>query len=442
MFGFLCLLLMFGLMLIRGNPEDGMLVMGFGIVGGDLNNYTREFRLGKSIRDFLSELTSVTARLIKSRGMTMSGPMGNDIGFVQDLDEGSGGHYSGYDEARQIQAEDASRGYRAEWSFAWADAAMAGTTLKRNAGITTEQLINGAGHIADMPEGQQIQIDSQVGKALKGACQNIANRYQTDVWDIKWPDDTGRSKQKPALTRIMDPTASWLGVPPDGFDEWSQTSVWRHAPVSTLTEAQGRYFRNVPQIFGASSNRNLEVALLDDVSAAMSERINGIWACPLNRFFWGKLINDVRKNGDGLQYFMKFGEGDYALRTRCVKINRFYFYLDSRAPADKIYCAHIGGEGLMDDDEHAHVGFGCVFWMPDEISEVFAECQEMMYEPENINGTMIADLMGVDRTIPLEPRSWQFAQNNVDAVFMRLLTQWAWVGQRYKNAVVQALNTS
>ena len=414
----------------------------FIVIRDDLNNMTRERTLGGVMSQFLTKLTSTTAKMVKARGLVHRGPMGNDIGFIQDLDNGQGGHYSGYDEAPMVTPTDASVGYRAEWGFAFADAAMAGTNLKKNAGVTTEQLMEGAGNLADLGDRSVIQVASMTRTALSRAMRTIANLFETDIWGIRESEDPYKERAKPTIPQLMDYRKSWLGVPPDGFDEWDQTDVWRNAPVSTLSVDDGKYFRNVPQWFGASALRDLEVEVLEDVANAMCERINGVWACPCNRTFFNSLTKKIREQGTE-QQFIRYGGGDYSHQTRVVKINRMYFYLDSRAPSDKIYCLHVGEEGIEDIlDEHASVGFGVCFWAADDMWDLMDQIQEEMYIPKNMMGTAVADLIGVDRSIPVEPRKWRMAENTVDAVYMRILTQWAIVGQRWKNAVIDKLQVT
>ena len=411
--------------------------MSCAIIGfySDWNTFTRE-RLIPGVQDGILSQLGTTGKIFKSRATIETGAAGAAVAFTADLVTAEGGHYKGNSDAKSRGKANGSVQYRADYFNIFGDAVLAGTELHANSGVTTDQIMTGQGRIKDLAENKQIQLERIGVRALKRGTHTIANYFETDLWGIERSDDPGPEFMQDALPELFNESGSWLSQSPSSFGVWEEGHKWAVNPPNSLTGNQ-RFYRNIPQVFGAGSDRALDIDLIDEAALVMQDVVEGIWAMPATPKRMSKLAAQIRKRGDGEQNFVRMGFDGYRLGVRAIRIQNVIIYPDSRAKLaeDKkeMWAAHIGDEDA-NPEASMDAGFCVGFWMPEEISEQLTEIQENMYSPENMKPVGTNPLLvGVDAVLPMWNFAWDRDSSKADSIYTRAFAQAVIYGQRWKN---------
>ena len=401
----------------------------------DLTNSTREHIWNPLQRDLLT-LESATCGILNTMAFIKDGAAGESIGLTDDIAEGTGRHYTGFDPVRMIPAARGSVKRFVDWRNYQADVTIAGTELEANVGITSAQL-KSMEALSVFEKRPLEQLFNTVERSYQTGGDTIGQVMAADLWGTDLPaNQTGPADRRPEpLSKLFDWTSEWHHIGPEDLGEWPESHPWSANPPNDLAD-DFKFLRNVPQVWGRTeSPRALTRAIATQPLQYMT-RLGGEYLCPVNPVLWDGFAHEFTGEDQG-PVLVNFDT--YQLGITAIKYLNGWFYIDDWAPRDEVYYIHVGRR-RMNMEQRSGAGFQMAFWMP-------SESKDFIKEIMNAN-TRMPDMSPVERSMrqmgsldvpPMWTQGWEFAENAANALSDEIELKYAQVGP-YRSKNIRLMN--
>lgn len=415
---------------------------------GDLNNAVGPSLLRGIRMQGLSGM-SRTAMILKARAEIKSGAAGNGIEIIQETEQADGQHYRGFDPIEARTTQEGTIGHFARWTNFLSDAAIAGTDMEENLGLTISQIIDNKYNYSQLGIRGGRSFFSIAKQRYRQVITRIRNQASCDVWGAQVPGSV-RRRLPENLTHLFDETADWHGLGPGGLGTWDEAlQPWGEDPPNTLN-TDAKYYRHIPQVFshiasgetsytpgvesGAADLYRASKRAFDEPGNHMDAAIPGIWICPLHPTRMTEMAQDFEGFDQGP---LLVGHKGWQLGIRCINYGQAWYYADARASKDWAWHIHVGEEG-MDEDASLESGFRMCCWMPENHMEEYNAIREFMMEPPDVPYSGLGITLGMDMSLPLYNDGWRPNMEQADAAVDRVRMKYTYVGaNRWKNYKVK-----
>lgn len=368
----------------------------------------------------------VTSNILAGFLRKKSGPAGNGISITELIEQGDGRFYSGFDVAADRTVNEGTVQHFEPWRNLQEDIVLAGTQLESVLGVTTRQILEPQRSLKDFPTPQRLTYINLAKMRTKQAA--IAGK--NDMARILWGETIAGDKTNRlpiTLDQLFDEDGSLHGLGPGDLGTWDEgRHVWAKKAPNTDNDKN----RHIPQIFhNSGTSRTVAKSVLDIPCLKMKANVPGYWIAPTDAELFATLSREFEGNEQGPLLI-----GDYSLHLgiECIKYHNCYYYVDARAPSDRIRHIHVGMPDGTDGS------FFPVAWDPSESMDLDSLIQET--DPSMMpRGTPF----GTPMKFPWYTQGWTRSDRHADALYNELQAKYAYIClYRWKHFEVRDLSAS
>ena len=400
-------------------------------VWGRVNNAVDAYVMPEVMADSLGS-ESRTALILKARAENVTGPAGNDIELIWQIEIARGRSYRGAPEKGQVIDTGEPVPSRALWSGFEADIVIQDDEIVKSTGMTTKQIMEK--EVADMTgvERDMMRVYDIHKEAVIGAAQRTKTQISKAPWENYLFDD--RPEYAPeGLPRLFDETGDWHRLSPAGLDNWqdgqAHNPLGAPGPPNDLT-GDAKYYWHIPQVFDPGTPTTISYDVLHEYNVAMSASIPGYWICPLHYKLFTTL---TRKAGSSDKLPISGGYGMWCRSETVLLCDRTFYFADNEAPEDDAWHIHISDVGGTNSTQGA--GLKMMQWVPPNAEEIMS--QMPLPNPFTEPGYNL----GYNTTLPVWADEYDRTQGQTDTIYSEMRYLFAFCGgYRWKNFAVRNLS--
>ena len=366
-----------------------------------------------------------TTNLLMGLKKSKIGPSGNGVRITDLIEQGDGRFYRGLDQVTNRRANEGTVAHFEEWNNLQEDVVVAGTQLREVLGVDASDVVKADSSLSSFSAAQQDTFIDLVGMRGGQAAHSGINDVDRALWgDLLSSDNVNRMPV--TLDQVFDETGELHGIGPEDLGEWDEAKhVWYEDPVNSDQDRN----RHIPQIFhNSGTDRQVSRDVLNDANIVMTASVPGYWIAPVNPVLWRTMSRENISENDRVPLYT--GK-NWMYRVDCIKYYNVYYYVEQRAPVDRIRHIHIG----MGNGKDA--SFFPLFWMKTDSDFSLADLM-LADDPTPPNmGIPIGDPNAV---IPWFTQMWQFSERYANAIYCELELMYMWLClYRWKNYEVRDL---
>lgn len=264
------------------------------------------------------------------------GPAGNGVSITDLIEQGDGRFYRGLDRAENRGVNEGTVKHFEQWTNLQEDVVIAGTQLREVLGIDTSAVVKADSSLSSFSDNATLTMIDLVGMRAGQAATRGINDVDRALWGDFLPQDN-RNRMPITLDELFDETGPLHGIGPDDLGEWDEaTHVWYESPVNTDQSKK----RHIPQIFHNNGTaRQVSRDVLNTANIRMTASVNGNWIAPVHPELFEVLSREPISENDRVP--MLAGTR-WEYKVDCIKYYNSYYYVEQRAPRDRIRHIHIG----------------------------------------------------------------------------------------------------
>ncbi len=283
------------------------------------------------------------------------GAAGNGVQITDLIEQGDGRFYRGLDTAENRRTNEGTVSHFEQWSNLQEDVVLAGTQLQEVLGINTSDVVKSDSSFSNFPDSDQLtMINLAAMRAEQAAVSGMAD-VDRALWGDFLPGDA-RNRMPSTLDQLFDETGSFHGIGPDDLGQWDPAKqVWAEDPPNTDNDKR----RHIPQIFHNSGTaRKVSREVLMHPNILMAANVMGYWVAPTHPDLFQTFATEENISQNDRVPLLAGTRWEY--KVECVKYQNAYYYVEQRAPRDRIRHIHVG---MMDGTGGSFFPFA---WMAKE----------------------------------------------------------------------------
>ena len=353
-----------------------------------------------------------TSNLLMGLKKSKMGPAGNGVKITDLIEQGDGRFYRGLDQVSNRRANEGTVAHFEEWNNLQEDVVIAGTQLREVLGIDASDVVKADSSLPSFSAAQQDTIIDLVGMRGGQAAHSGINDIDRALWGDYLPDDNP-NRMPINLDQLFDETGELHGLGPEDLDEWDAAKhVWYESPVNT---DQNRN-RHIPQIFHNNGTlRQVSRDVLNYANIRMTASVPGYWIAPVNPILWDTMSKENISENDKVPLFTG---NKWQYRVDCIKYYNTYYYLEQRAPVDRIRHIHIGMGNGMDPS------FFPLFWMKSDRDFSLAD---LMLADDPTPPPVGMPIGNADMKLPWFTQEWTRSERYANAIYCELELMFMWL---------------
>lgn len=353
-----------------------------------------------------------TTNLLMGLKKTKMGPAGNGVRITDLIEQGDGRFYRGLDQVENRTVNEGTVAHFEEWNNLQEDVVLAGTQCREVLGIDGPDLVKADSSLSSFSNAQQDTIIDLVGMRGGQAAHRGVNDVDRALWGEYLPKDNV-NRMPITLDMLFDETGELHGLGPEDLGTWDEKlHVWAETPVNTDQNKN----RNIPQIFhNNGTNRQVSRDVLNYANVRMTASVTGFWLCPVNPVLWDTMSNENISENDRVPLFT--GK-DWKYRVDCIKYYNSYYYLEQRAPTDRIRHIHIGMGNGMDSS------FFPLFWLK---SDRDFSLTDLLLAPDPTPPNSGVPIGNANMSIPWFTQNWKQSERYANGIYCNLELMYMWL---------------
>lgn len=269
------------------------------------------------------------------------GAAGNGVKITDLIEQGDGRFYRGLDTAEARRANEGTVSHYQEWSNLQEDIVIAGTQLQEVLGMTTSQVVRSDSTLQAFNRNDRLTMINLGAMRTEQAAVSGMEDVDRTLWGDFLPGDN-ENRMPPTLDQLFDETGPFHGIGPDDLGNWDPAKqVWAESPPNS----DGSTKRHIPQIFhNSGTKRNVSRDVLLKPNILMMANISGYWIAPTHPDLFYTLSREPISENDRVPLY---AGTRWEYKVDCVKYYNSYYYVEQRAPSDRIRHLHIGMQNGM-----------------------------------------------------------------------------------------------
>ena len=353
-----------------------------------------------------------TCNLLMGVMKTKMGPAGSGVKITDLIEQGDGRFYRGLDQVSNRTVNEGTVSHFEEWNNLQEDVVLAGTRLREVLGVDASDVVKADSSLSSFSDAQQDTIIDEVG--MRGG--QAANRGIQDVDRALWGDylpDDNPNRMPVTLDQIFDETGELHGIGPEDLGSWDEAlHVWYENPINT---DQNRN-RHIPQIFhNNGTTRAISRDVLNYANIRMTASVPGYWIAPVNPVLWDDMTTENVPENDRVPIFTGL-RWEYQVRT--IRYYNTFYYLEQRAPTDRIRHIHVGMMNGMDPS------FFPMFWLKSDRDFSLEDLLLADDPTPTFNGMPLGDGR---TTMPWFTQEWVRSERYANAIYCELELMYMWI---------------
>ena len=339
------------------------------------------------------------------------GAAGHGVQITDLIEQGDGRFYRGLDTAENRRVNEGTVGHFEQWSNMQQDIVLAGTQLQEVLGMNTSQVVKSDSSLKSIGGSDTLTFINLAAMRAEQAAVSGMNDIDRALWGDYLPGDN-QNRMPSTLEHLFDETGELHGLGPGDLGEWDEGKhVWAANPPNTDDSRQ----RHIPQIFhNEGTGRTVSRDVLNAANILMTASVPGYWIAPTHPELFMKLASEPVAENDRVPLLA--GQR-WEYQVDCIKYYNSYYYVEQRAPKDRIRHIHIG----------MHDGTGGSFfpfaWQADESIDLASLLTASDPTPK------IAGIpMGrTSVTWPWFTQEWTRSERYANAIYCELELKYMWL---------------